>query len=116
MISVHRSPPNVGRVTSPLLDRGAGGRSSGFPYLQPAEVRERKNRIGTAMSDHKFRIGQTVTYRPAERGADARQGLYIILARLPQGGNGQFEYRIKHSSEPYERTAKENELRGSLTI
>jgi len=68
------------------------------------------------MSDHKFRIGQTVTYHPAVRGAEARQRLYVILARLPQGGDGQFEYRIKHSSEPYERIAKENELRRNLSI
>jgi hypothetical protein len=67
------------------------------------------------MPDHKFRIGQSVTYHPVERGADARHGLYVIVARLPQGGNGQFEYRIKHNSEPYVRTAQEKELRPSLS-
>jgi hypothetical protein len=68
------------------------------------------------MSDHKFRIGQAVTYRPAERDADARQGLYVMLARLPQGGNGQFEHWIKHNNEPYERIAQEKELRRSLIV
>jgi hypothetical protein len=63
-------------------------------------------------SAHKFRIGQIVTYRPAQRGQDAPPGAYMITARLPQSADGQFEYRIKNLNEQHERIAKENELRG----
>jgi hypothetical protein len=64
---------------------------------------------GPRMDAHKFRIGQSVTYR--SRGADAPQGVYVIIALLPQGEDGEFEYRIKHSHEDHQRSAKESELR-----
>jgi hypothetical protein len=63
-----------------------------------------------AMPNHKFNVGRTVTYRPASRSQDAPRGAYKITARLPQSDDGQFEYRIKHSGEAYERIAKESEL------
>jgi hypothetical protein len=62
------------------------------------------------MASHKFHIGQSVSYRPASRNQDAPRGAYKIVARLPQGDDGQFEYRIKHSGEAHERIAKEAEL------
>jgi hypothetical protein len=62
------------------------------------------------MANHKFHIGQSVSYRPASRSQDAPRGAYKITARLPQGDDGQFEYRIKHAGEAHERIAKESEL------
>ena len=62
------------------------------------------------MSSYKFNVGRSVSYRPASRSQDAPRGTYSITARLPQSHDGQFEYRIKHSGEAYERTAKESEL------
>ena len=63
---------------------------------------------GSAMP-HKFTIGQTVHFRPAghDRSVD---GLYVVTKRLPEK-DGEFQYRIKHSHEPHERTARESELR-----
>ena len=63
------------------------------------------------MDAHKFRIGQPVTYR--SRGADAPPGLYVIIALLPQREDGEFEYRIKHSDEDHQRSAKESELKAT---
>jgi hypothetical protein len=62
------------------------------------------------MASHKLHIGQSVSYRPESRNQDAPRGAYKITARLPQGDDGQFEYRIKHSGEAHERIAKEREL------
>jgi hypothetical protein len=62
------------------------------------------------MPDHKFHVGQLVNYFPPSRGQDAPRGAYTITARLPQNENGEFGYRIKHLSEPYERIARETEL------
>jgi hypothetical protein len=62
------------------------------------------------MENHRFHIGQSVSYRPSSRSQDAPRGAYKITARLPQSEHGQFEYRIKHSGEAHERTAKESEL------
>jgi hypothetical protein len=65
------------------------------------------------MPARKFRIGQIVTYRPAERGLDAPPGAYMIIAHLPESDDdGQFEYRIRNLNEEHERVAKESELRG----
>jgi len=61
------------------------------------------------MDAHKFRIGQSVTYRSS--GTGAPPGAYVIIALLPQGDKGEFEYRIKHSHESHQRSAKEGELR-----
>jgi hypothetical protein len=67
--------------------------------------------IGT-MQAHKFRIGQIVTYSPAVRGQDAPAGPYMIIVRLPQRSDGEFEYRIRNVNEQHERIAQESELRG----
>jgi hypothetical protein len=66
------------------------------------------------MSTHKFRIGQMVTYRPDQRGQNVSPGgVYMIIARLPESTDGQFEYRIRNLNEQHERLVKERELRGS---
>ena len=59
---------------------------------------------GPRMGEHKFRIGQSVAYR--SRGADAPQGVYVIVALLPQREDGEFEYRIKHSHEDHQRSPR----------
>jgi hypothetical protein len=64
------------------------------------------------MPTHKFRIGQIVTYRAGERGQDAPPGGYMIIARLPQSDDGQFQYQIRNLTEEHQRVAKESELRG----
>jgi hypothetical protein len=58
------------------------------------------------MSDHKFRIGQTVNYvGPFFRGQD----LYEIRQLLPSDGD-EFYYRIKSVVETHERAVKESQL------
>jgi hypothetical protein len=64
------------------------------------------------MPSHKFRIGQVVTYRPAVRGQDAPPSAYMIIARLPQSDDGQFQYQIRNLTEEHECLARESELRG----
>ena len=55
---------------------------------------------------HKFKIGDIVKYRPADRRHREADGVYIVTFRLP--GDGQSQYRIKHPSEDFERVALEN--------
>ena len=63
------------------------------------------------MPNHKFHVGQVVIYHPASHNVDAPSGVYTVTRRLPQGNDGQFEYRIKHSHEDHERIAKQSELK-----
>ena len=58
---------------------------------------------------HQFNIGQAVRYAH-HRLFYAPPGLYIVTAQLPER-DGEFEYHIKHTSEPHERIARESELR-----
>ena len=50
----------------------------------------------------KFKVGQTVLF--------SAHGLYVVTAVLPQR-DGEFEYCISNEAEPYQRLAKESELR-----
>ena len=53
------------------------------------------------MDTHKFRIDQSVTYK--SRGVASLSGVYTIIALLPPGDDGEFNYRIRHSDEIHER-------------
>ena len=68
------------------------------------------------MPIHRFHVGQTVLYRPSIRLQDAPGGAYEITRRLPQNGEGQFEYRIRSPRETHERLAKENELAEAMAF
>jgi hypothetical protein len=58
------------------------------------------------VSDHKFKIGQTVFYSSGPYG---RGGVYKVMQLLPPTGDDR-QYRIKSAVEPHERVAKESEL------
>ena len=60
---------------------------------------------------HKFKIGDIVKYRPADRRHREADGVYTVTSQLP--GDGQPQYRSKHPSEEFERAAMEGELSGS---
>ena len=58
---------------------------------------------------HKFKIGETVNYRPGARALRQSSGAYMVTGFLPEN-DGQPTYRIKHFSEDHERVAFESEL------
>jgi hypothetical protein len=60
------------------------------------------------MSGHKYKIGQLVDYL----GRGRASGVYQVTQLLPPEGE-VFQYRIKNVNEPYERVAKEHDLRGA---
>jgi hypothetical protein len=61
------------------------------------------------MSDHKFKVGQTVSYLSGSRGVGARRNVFKIMQCLPPQG-GDYQYRIWGADEPHDRVAKESEL------
>jgi hypothetical protein len=61
------------------------------------------------MSDHKFKVGQTVSYLSGFRGGGLRSDLFKIMQCLPPQG-GDYQYRITGGNEPHDRVAKESEL------
>jgi hypothetical protein len=64
---------------------------------------------GKVMPKHKFRIGQDVAYMPGKLQRPATSSTYKVTRLLPTEGP-ECQYRIKSSSEPFERTASERQL------
>jgi hypothetical protein len=61
------------------------------------------------MAMHRFKLGRSVFLQPTMFNRDASRGAFEVIKQLPER-DGQFEYRIKSSSEPHERVTKESEL------
>ena len=61
------------------------------------------------MSDHKFKVGQTVNYTPTFFRTVNADAIFKITQLLP-ARDDEFQYRIRTASEPYERVAKESQL------
>jgi hypothetical protein len=65
--------------------------------------------MGNAMSNHRFKVGQTVNYTPGFIG-DANADAVFKITHLLPAEDDEFRYRKKSPSEPYERVAKESQL------
>jgi hypothetical protein len=63
----------------------------------------------TSLSDHKFKIGQSVHYISGPHGRGTSDGLYKVTQLLPTEGDDR-QYRIKSADEPHERVVKESQL------
>ena len=61
------------------------------------------------LSEHKFKIGQTVHYTSGPYGRGSGSDIYKVTQLLPSEGDDQ-QYRIKSASEPHERVVKESQL------
>jgi hypothetical protein len=81
--------------------------------VNPAIVEERKASavavIASAMRSHKFRVGQTVFYTSSPISRPGASGSYKVVRLLPSDGD-DYQYRIKHAGEAFERVAKESQL------
>jgi len=60
-------------------------------------------------SQHKYKIGQEVSFSPAKLSMPASSRSYKIVRRLPREG-GEYMYRIKSAAELFERVARESEI------
>jgi len=61
------------------------------------------------VEDHKFRVGQSVSFTSGPFGRGGANGIYKVTQLLPREGD-DFQYRIKSASEPHERVVKESQL------
>ena len=58
---------------------------------------------------HKFPVGSTVYFTASNVSRPAATGTYEIIRQLPSDGD-DCQYRIKSSTEAFERVAKESQL------
>jgi hypothetical protein len=61
------------------------------------------------MARHKFKVGQSVRFRPRKLTLPAGGRAYMIVRVLPAEG-GEYHYRVKSVYERFERMARESEL------
>jgi hypothetical protein len=61
------------------------------------------------LNDHKFKVGQSVSYTSGPFGRGGGSGSYKITHLLPPEGD-DYQYRIKSVNEPHERVVKESQL------
>jgi hypothetical protein len=60
------------------------------------------------MTTHKYKVGQLIGFGGTGGGHPSRMN-FKILAQIPANEKGP-QYRIKGTSEPFERVANESEL------
>ena len=58
---------------------------------------------------HKFGVGETVYFTPSSVARPAASGTYEVIRLLPTDGD-DCQYRIKSSTEAFERVARESQL------
>ena len=78
------------------LDRASGGRRRSTFTEEP-------------VSEHKFKVGQSVHYASGPFGRGGASDVYKVTQLLPPEG-GDYQYRIKNADEPHERMVKESQL------
>jgi hypothetical protein len=62
-----------------------------------------------AVREHKFKVGQSVSFMSGSFGRGGTNGLYKVMQLLPPEGD-DCQYRIKNADEPHERVVKESQL------
>ena len=61
------------------------------------------------MHEHKFKVGQSVSFTSGPFGRGGATSVYKIVQLLPPEGDDN-QYRIKSAAEPHERVVKESQL------
>lgn len=65
--------------------------------------------MATVESEHRFKIGQTISLSAGFGYVRTSQTTYEIVALLPSNGS-QYQYRIRNNDEMFQRVAAENEM------
>lgn len=61
------------------------------------------------MHEHKFKVGQSVSFTSGPFGRGGPNSVYKIVQLLPPEGDDN-QYRIKSAAEPHERVVRESQL------
>ena len=83
-----------------------------FFYRPPQWDRERKVdffRVMERALKHKYSVGAMVYFTASNVARPAASGTYEVVRLLPTDGD-DCQYRIKNSTEAFERVAKESQL------
>ena len=62
-----------------------------------------------SVHEHKFKVGQSVSFTSGPFGRGGTNGIYKVTQLLPPEGDDH-QYRVKNPDEPHERVVKESQL------
>lgn len=62
-----------------------------------------------SQAQHKYQLGEAVHFQHSPVSRPGADGSYKIVQLLPSDGD-DYQYRIKHAAEAFERVAKESQL------
>ena len=92
------------------LDRPCAIQSQGFSRPLPTKRgRGRRCCVMEMALKHKYNVGETVYFTASNVARPAATGTYEVIRLLPTDGD-DCQYRIKSSTEAFERVAKESQL------
>jgi hypothetical protein len=94
-------PPPVDEYDRMDADTNRRVRPSGGPL--------RREAVEKVVNEHRFKVGQTVSYISGPFGRGRANGIYKVTQLLPAEGDDN-QYRIKGATEPHERVVKESQL------
>jgi hypothetical protein len=100
----------LAKLCLPVLYPQAGGfarrpSNSGADGVLAYRVKER------ALT-HKYKVGETVYFTASNVSRPAATGTYEVIRLLPTDGD-DCQYRIKSTTEAFERVAKESQLKAA---
>jgi hypothetical protein len=81
-------------------------------FIRPLQRNRRRGRRFCVMEKalkHKYNVGETVYFTASNVARPAASGTYEVIRLLPTDGD-DCQYRIKNSTEAFERVAKESQL------
>jgi hypothetical protein len=83
----------------------------GFPVDRCSGTRRHDRRfcVMEIALKHKYNVGETVYFTASNVARPAASGTYEVIRLLPTDGD-DCQYRIKSSTEAFERVAKESQL------
>lgn len=61
---------------------------------------------------HKYKVGETVYFTASNISRPAASGTYEVIRQLPTDGD-DCQYRIKSTTEAFERVARESQLKAA---
>jgi hypothetical protein len=66
-------------------------------------------KVLSAIKNHKYEVGQVVTFTPGKLNLETSPGLYEIVRQLPPDGS-ENQYRVRNIEDCHERVVREGQL------
>src|SRR6478672_3908895 len=101
--------PRICHVAGLVASPGAAVIASSLALAAGPQEQGRRSQKWRGALKHKYSVGETVYFTASNVVRPAASGTYQVIRLLPTDGD-DCQYRIKSSTEAFERVAKESQL------